>query len=114
MNDCIFCKLANHVIEPDLVYENELVTAFRDASPQAPVHVLCVPKRHISGFNDLTPEDGDVLNALRDAIQNVAAQEGIQEEGYRLVINSGERGGQTVPHLHIHVLGKRDMTWPPG
>lgn len=114
MSDCIFCKLANHEIEPDVVYENDLVTAFRDAAPQAPLHVLCVPKRHVGGFNDLTAEDGELFLALRDAIDNVVEAEGVKEEGYRLVINSGERGGQSVPHLHVHILGKRDMTWPPG
>lgn len=114
MNDCIFCKLANHVIEPDVVYENDLVTAFRDADPQAPTHILCVPKRHVTSFNDLTAEDGDLLLALRDAIDNVVRLEGVREDGYRLVINTGDQGGQTVPHLHIHVLGKRNMGWPPG
>ena len=112
--DCIFCKLANHEIEPDVVYENEFVTAFRDAAPQAPVHVLCVPKKHIGGFNDLTDEDTQILAALREAVQKVVALEGVQEEGYRVVINSGDRGGQTVPHLHVHVLAGRDLTWPPG
>lgn len=114
MSDCIFCQLANHEIEPNLVYENDLVTAFHDNAPQAPVHVLVVPKRHVSGFNALTDQDGALLLALRDAVDHVVSLEGIKESGYRLVINSGEDGAQTVPHLHIHVLGKRPMQWPPG
>lgn len=114
MSDCIFCKLANHEIEPDLVYENDLVTAFRDAAPQAPVHVLVVPKRHLGGFNELTESDGALLLAIRDAVDHVVSAEGIKDSGYRIVINSGEEGGQTVPHLHVHLLGKRPMQWPPG
>lgn len=114
MADCIFCKLANHEIEPDVVYENDLVCAFRDAAPVAPVHVLCVPKAHVSGVNDLDVTDTALLSALVEAAQTVVQKLGIAEEGYRLVINSGERGGQSVGHLHLHVLGGRDMQWPPG
>ena len=89
MSDCIFCKIANGEIPTTTVYENDLVRAFRDTDPQAPTHVLVVPKRHIQSVNQLTQED-------------------------RLVANTGEQGGQSVPHLHVHVLGGRDMKWPPG
>ena len=114
MSDCIFCKIANGEIPTDTVYENELVRAFRDADPQAPTHVLVVPKRHVQSASQLTQEDGDLMLAMLDAIHAVVKIEGIEEAGYRLVANTGEQGGQSVPHLHVHVLGGRDMKWPPG
>ena len=110
MSDCIFCKIANGEIPTTTVYENDLVRAFRDTDPQAPTHVLVVPKRHIQS---VTQEDGELMLAMLDAIHNVVKSEGI-EAGYRLVANTGEQGGQSVPHLHVHVLGGRDMKWPPG
>ncbi len=113
MSDCIFCKIANGEIPTNTVYENELVRAFRDADPQAPTHVLVVPKRHIQSVNQLTQEDGALMLAMLEAIHAVVKSEGI-EAGYRLVANTGEQGGQSVPHLHVHVLGGRDMKWPPG
>ena len=113
MRDCIFCKIANGEIPTTTVYENDLVRAFRDTNPQAPTHVLVVPKRHVQSVNQLTQEDGALMLAMLDAIQAVVKSEGI-EAGYRLVANTGEQGGQTVPHLHVHVLGGRDMKWPPG
>jgi histidine triad (HIT) family protein len=115
MSDCIFCKLANGEIPTNVVYENDLVCAFRDTDPQAPTHVLVVPKKHVQDASHLTQEDGDLLKALLDAVQAVVKKEGLdQDGGYRLVVNTGEKGGQSVPHLHIHVLGGRDMKWPPG
>lgn len=114
MSDCIFCKIANGEIPTDTVYENELVRAFRDADPQAPTHVLVVPKRHVQSASQLTQEDADLMLAMLDAIHAVVKREGIEEAGYRLVANTGEQGGQSVPHLHVHVLGGRDMKWPPG
>lgn len=113
MSDCIFCKIANGEIPTDTVYENELVRAFRDTDPQAPTHVLVVPKRHVQSVNQLTQEDGALMLAMLDAIHAVVKSEGI-EAGYRLVANTGEQGGQSVLHLHVHVLGGRDMKWPPG
>ena len=113
MSDCIFCKIANGEIPTTTVYENDLVRAFRDTDPQAPTHVLVVPKRHIQSVNQLTQEDGELMLAMLDAIHNVVKSEGI-EAGYRLVANTGEQGGQSVPHLHVHVLGGRDMKWPSG
>ena len=114
MSDCIFCKIANGEIPTDTVYENELVRAFRDADPQAPTHVLVVPKVHVQSVSQLTQEDSKLMLAMLDAVQAVVKSEGIEEAGYRLVANTGEQGGQSVPHLHIHVLGGRDMKWPPG
>ena len=98
MSDCIFCKIANGEIPTTTVYENDLVRAFRDTDPQAPTHVLVVPKRHIQSVNQLTQEDGELMLAMLDAIHNVVKSEGI-EAGYRLVANTGEQGGQSVPHL---------------
>ncbi|MDO4281462.1 MAG: histidine triad nucleotide-binding protein [Peptococcaceae bacterium] len=114
MSDCIFCKIANGEIPTTTVYENDLVRAFRDTDPQAPTHVLVVPKRHVQSVSQLTQEDGALMLALLDAVQAVVKSEGLEEGGYRLVANTGEQGGQSVPHLHIHVLGGRDMKWPPG
>ncbi len=114
MSDCIFCKIANGEIPTTTVYENELVRAFRDVEPQAPTHVLVVPKRHVQSVSQLTQQDGDLMLAMLEAIQAVVKSEGLEEAGYRLVANTGEEGGQSVPHLHVHVLGGRQMKWPPG
>lgn len=112
MSDCIFCKIAAGDIPSDTVYEDELCRAFYDAAPVAPTHVLVVPKAH---FTDLTElEDAALLGHLMQAASRVANQLGLTEGGFRTVINTGEHGGQTVPHLHIHILGGRNMQWPPG
>ena len=113
MGDCIFCKLANGEIPTDMVYEDEMIAVFRDASPQAPVHMLMVPKIHVASLDDLTAEHAELMGHMMLKIREVAAQEGL-ENGYRCVINTGVDGQQTVPHLHIHILGKRAMQWPPG
>ncbi|MBN2327720.1 MAG: histidine triad nucleotide-binding protein [Candidatus Omnitrophica bacterium] len=112
--DCIFCKIANREIDASLEYEDEDVVAFKDLNPQAPVHLLVIPKRHIAKIGDLGPEDGDILLKLVNASNELAKKFNMAEEGYRLVINSGDNGGQTVYHLHVHVLGGRFMRWPPG
>src|SRR3712207_6285257 len=101
MCDCIFCKLANGEIPTNVVYENALAMAFRDMDPQAPTHVLVIPKRHVKNFSQLTQEDGALLLALTEAIQEVVKLEGLEEDGYRVVTNTGEFGGQSVPHLHF-------------
>lgn len=113
MSDCIFCKLANGEIPTDFVYEDELTACFRDAAPQAPVHLLFVPKEHIESLDDLREEHSDLMAHMMLKIKDIAAAEGL-ENGYRVVINTGEDGEQTVKHLHLHILGKRKMTWPPG
>ena len=113
MDDCIFCKLANGDIPTDMVYQDDKIAVFRDASPQAPVHMLMVPKCHVASLDDLTEEHADLMAHMMLRIKDVCAQEGL-DNGYRCVINTGEDGQQTVKHLHIHILGKRAMQWPPG
>ena len=114
MSDCIFCKIAAGEIPADLVYEDDQVVGFRDLNPQAPTHVLLIPRRHIASLNELQPEDEAIIGRLYSAAAKVAAQEGFAESGYRTVINCNEDGGQTVFHVHLHLLGGRRMSWPPG
>ncbi|MEW8027972.1 MAG: histidine triad nucleotide-binding protein [Candidatus Thiodiazotropha sp.] len=114
MSDCLFCKFVNGEIEPDKVYEDEELLAFRDISPQAPTHILIIPKRHISTLNDLDPDDEALMGKLILVAQKVAIAEGIDELGYRTVINCNKDAGQSVFHIHLHLLGGRHMKWPPG
>lgn len=114
MSDCLFCKFVAGEIQPDVVYEDDEVLAFRDVNPQAPVHILVIPKRHIATLNDLQPEDAALMGKLYMAARKVAEQEGIAEAGYRTLINCNAQAGQTVFHIHLHVLGGRRMAWPPG
>jgi len=114
MDDCLFCKMISGEIQPDVVYEDDDVLAFRDINPQAPFHALIVPKRHISTLNDLTPDDAELMGRLHLAAKAVAAQAGIDKAGYRTLINCNEQGGQVVFHIHLHLLGGRRMGWPPG
>ncbi len=114
MSDCLFCKMIAGEIQPDKVFETEHVLAFRDINPQAPTHVLVVPKRHIATINDIGDDDDALVGKLFMAAAEVAREEGISEEGFRTVMNCNRRAGQTVFHLHLHVLGGRDLTWPPG
>jgi histidine triad (HIT) family protein len=114
MSDCIFCKLVSGEIQPDVVLETDEVLAFRDMDPQAPTHVLVIPKRHISTLNDLGPDDAELVGKLYLVAQQVAADEGLSESGYRTVMNCNRDGGQTVFHIHLHLLGGRPMSWPPG
>lgn len=112
--DCLFCKIVNGEIPATVLYEDDDVIAFEDIMPQAPTHFLVIPKRHISTLNDLTDEDAAVVGKLQITAAKVAKQKGISEEGYRVAMNCNEMGGQTVYHIHMHVLGGRQMTWPPG
>lgn len=112
MTDCLFCKMANGEIKPDLVFENAEILAFRDIHPQAPLHVLVIPKQHIVNLNDL--DDAGLGGRLLQAAANIAKELGFAETGYRTVINCNADGGQTVHHLHLHLLAGRQMTWPPG
>lgn len=114
MSDCLFCKFVSGEIEPQTVFEDDDVLGFRDINPQAPCHILIVPKKHISTLNDLTPEDAELMGKLYLAAAKVAKQEGLDEAGYRTVINCNEQAGQTVFHIHLHLLGGRRMSWPPG
>ncbi|MCK4704242.1 MAG: histidine triad nucleotide-binding protein [Gammaproteobacteria bacterium] len=114
MSDCLFCKILDGEIPCDRVYENDQVIAFRDVNPQAPTHILVIPRLHISTINDLTADDKDIVGDMVLAAQTIAKQEGIEESGYRLVMNCNEGAGQTVFHIHLHILGGRRMHWPPG
>lgn len=112
--DCIFCKIAAGQIPSTVVYKDDDVFAFRDINPVAPEHILFIPKKHIaSSMADLSPDDGAILVKIFAAAQKVAHEHGL-EAGYRFVTNSGERAGQSVFHLHFHLLGGRDFAWPPG
>lgn len=113
-DDCIFCKIANGTMKVERIYEDEHTVAFKDINPQAPYHFLVIPKQHIPKINDIDDSNAQLAYRLIDAANRLAKQIGIDEEGYRLVINSGDNGGQTVYHLHVHVLGGRFMRWPPG
>ena len=111
--DCIFCKLANKEIPTEVVYEDDYVFAFNDMDPEAPVHVLFIPKAHINSTNELEDEDIIVARIFK-AIRNFAKEKGFDKDGYRIVNNCGLDGGQTVEHLHFHLLAERKMLWPPG
>jgi len=113
-SDCLFCKILAGEIPAELVYESDTAVAFRDISPQAPTHVLVIPRKHISTINDITPEDETIVGSLYTAAREIAAAEGIGDDGYRAVMNCNEGAGQSVFHIHLHVLGGRPMNWPPG
>jgi histidine triad (HIT) family protein len=112
--DCIFCKIVGGQIPSAIVLRNDQVTAFRDVNPQMPTHVLVVPNQHIADSEALEPEHDAIVGAVIRAARDVARQEGLSARGYRLVFNTGRDASNTVPHLHVHVLGGRAMTWPPG
>lgn len=114
MTDCIFCKIAAGDIPATKLYEDDQVVAFRDLNPQAPTHVLVIPRKHIATLNDLEPGDAELIGRLYLAARQVAAAEGIAASGYRTVFNCNRDAGQEVFHLHLHVLGGRRMSWPPG
>jgi histidine triad (HIT) family protein len=113
MDNCIFCKIANGVIPSTKVYEDESFFAFRDINPAAPVHVLVIPKLHVADALEGAAVPG-MMEGLMAAAAKIAAQEGLEDGGFRLVINTGEDAGQSVKHLHVHILGGRMMAWPPG
>jgi histidine triad (HIT) family protein len=112
MTQCLFCKMVAGVIKPDVVFEDDTVLAFKDINPQAPVHILIIPKVHIATLNDL--DDTLLAGQLLQTAVNLAKQEGLSEGGYRTVFNCNKKGGQEVYHLHLHLLGGRQMHWPPG
>ena len=114
MDDCLFCKMVAREIDPDVVYEDDDVLAFRDINPQAPIHILIIPKRHISTLNDLEPKEATLIGKLSLAAAAIARREGIAEDGYRTLINTNREGGQVVFHIHMHLMGGRRMGWPPG
>lgn len=114
MSGCIFCKIAAGEIPAEIVYSNDDVLAFRDLNPQAPTHVLVIPRRHIATLNDLHPEDVQLAGQMLLAAKEVAASEGLSERGYRTLVNCNSEAGQSVFHIHLHVLGGRRFSWPPG
>jgi histidine triad (HIT) family protein len=114
MSDCLFCKIRDGDIQGDIVFEDDNVLAFNDVNPQAPVHVLIIPKTHISTVNDIEAGDEAIMGKLFSAAKVIASQQGIADDGYRLVVNCNEKAGQTVFHIHMHLLGGRNMRWPPG
>jgi histidine triad (HIT) family protein len=113
MSDCIFCKIVGGEIPSDAVYEDDRIFAFKDLSPQAPAHVLIIPRKHVASLDAAEEEDKELLGHLLLKVRDIAKGLGL-ENGYRLVNNCGEDGMQTVKHLHFHLLGKRRMLWPPG
>ena len=108
--DCIFCKIAVGEIPSDTLYHDDEVVAFRDISPQAPVHVLVIPRKHVESLVQLTGDESSLVAHMVDVANQLAREEGVAESGYRLVINCGEQGGQLVPHLHLHLLGGRSLS----
>jgi histidine triad (HIT) family protein len=114
MGDCLFCKIVNNEIPATKIHEDEHTIAFKDIQPQAPVHILVIPKEHVAAVHEYPPGKFDVLIKVFETVTAIVKKNGLVEKGYRLVINSGEKAGQSVPHLHVHILSGRDMHWPPG
>ena len=114
MNDCLFCKISNGEISGDIVYESDSVLAFNDINPQAPTHVLIIPRKHISTLNDLKSEDRELVGEMHMVAQQIAGEHNLSESGYRTVFNCNDAAGQTVFHIHLHLLGGRNLDWPPG
>lgn len=114
MADDLFLKIINREIPAEIIYETDDILAFRDINPQAPVHVLIIPKEHIPTMNDLEPQHAEVVGKMFMVAAELAALEGISDDGYRVVMNCNEAGGQAVYHIHLHLLGGRQMVWPPG
>lgn len=112
--DCLFCKIIRKQIPADIIHEDDHVIAFNDINPQAPVHALIIPRDHVPTTQDLTAAHAEVLSAMFAVSRKVAADRGLADDGYRLVLNCRERAGQSVFHVHMHILGGRDMLWPPG
>lgn len=109
MSDCIFCKIINKELPSTVVYEDEQILAFKDINPVTPVHILVIPKKHISNLNEVEPEDEAVIGKIYTVIKQIAKKEGIAEKGYRIIVNCGEDGGQEVGHLHFHILGGKKL-----
>lgn len=112
MNNCIFCRIVKKEIPASIVYEDDQVFAFNDIAPQAPTHILIIPKKHVASVSDLA--DFIIISDIYRLIWEIAVQKGIDKTGFRVVLNHGERAGQSVPHLHFHLLGGRELHWPPG
>ena len=113
-NDCLFCKIVSGDIPAEIIYRDDQVLAFRDINPRAPIHVLVIPQKHVDSLASVTDEQRDIMGKIMIVSREIAAAEGLSESGYRAVINVGLDGGQTISHLHLHLLGGRTLHWPPG
>ena len=113
-SDCLFCKIVNKEIPAKIIYEDDMILAFDDINPQAPVHVLVIPKEHFESLNEVPEERGDTLSRILQKAKDIAELKGIRESGYRIVLNTARDSGQEVFHIHFHILGGRRMHWPPG
>ncbi len=113
-DDCLFCKIGKKEIPAKIVHEDELCVAFEDINPQAPTHILVIPRQHIAGLNDAVAEDAPLLGHLQLVAARLAQERGFAEAGYRTLFNTGRGAGQTVFHVHLHLLGGRNFSWPPG
>jgi len=114
MSDCLFCGIVEGKIKGDIVYQDESLVAFRDINPKAPVHLLIIPRKHIANLMDLAPNDGPAIGQIFQLAAELARQHGIADKGFRVVVNHGADAGQSVFHLHYHLLGGRSLGWPPG
>lgn len=114
MEECLFCKIINREIKSDIVFENDNILIFKDISPEAPVHLLAVPKRHIASILEIDKMECELIKELLEAIRDTALKLELDREGFRVVTNTGIAAGQSVNHLHFHILGKRKFNWPPG
>lgn len=114
MEDCLFCKIVEKQIPSEIVFENEKVLAFKDVDPIAPIHILIIPKEHITTTNDLKEDDKELIGEIFLTAKHLAKEFNIAEDGYRTVFNCNEKGGQSVYHIHLHLIGGRQMKWPPG
>jgi len=112
--DCLFCRIASGDLEAQIVLENDRVVAFRDINPQAPTHVLIIPRKHVSTLNDLSADDVEDIGAMVLAAKEIAQADGVADDGYRVTMNCNAHAGQSVFHVHLHLLGGRRMEWPPG
>lgn len=112
--DCIFCKIINGEIPSTKIYEDEKVIAFNDISPEAPIHFLVIPKAHIQSANDINEENSNIISHIFIVINKLVRELNIDQSGYRIINNCGKDGGQTVNHIHFHVMGNRELKWPPG
>ena len=114
MADCLFCGIASGEVPADVVHDDEWVLAFRDIAPKAPVHLLVIPRKHIASVMELEPEDGEAMGRAMLAAKRLARENGLSERGFRIAVNCGPDAGQSVSHVHLHLLGGRSLSWPPG
>lgn len=114
MDNCLFCNIIKGMIPSEKVFEDDKVLAFKDINPEAPVHIIIIPKKHIGSINDIEYNDNELIGYIYNVAKEIAANLGIKESGYRIVTNCGDDAGQSVLHIHFHLLGGRNLSWPPG